>query len=98
MTHRNDGAPVVNWDDQPLGVESDRVLARRLGVTRQAVQQARESRCVPPCGIESVPKGIDWDDQPLGRMLDTEIAAALGVSPAIVGRQRRKRGIQAWSE
>lgn len=38
---------MIAWDDQPLGEIPDAELARRIGVSRQAVAAARAARGIP---------------------------------------------------
>lgn len=78
----------VDWDSQPLGIESDSEIARRLGVSQSAVTLQRAQRGIPACG-----DGVDWDAQPLGSEPDTQIAQRLGVDPKTVAARRHERGI-----
>jgi len=78
----------IDWDKQPLGEVADAELARELGVSLQAVRDARERR-----GIKKVDVWIDWDKQPLGEVEDEVLATRLGVTVSSVGRARRRRDI-----
>lgn len=92
--------PPIDWDAQPLGIETDGEIARRLGVSAEAVGAQRKKRGIrrvhrPDLTTIGKPSGIDWDAQPLGVETDGEIARRLGVSQVAVNMQRRKRGIPA---
>lgn len=88
----------INWDApgiRPrLGVEPDRTIARDLGVTQDAVADARKRRSIP-----APPRTIDWDSpairKRLGTMPDAKLAAELGVARNTVTRARIARGIPA---
>lgn len=75
--------------------ESNRQLARRLGVTPNAVKYQRLKYASRPADARSVPRGIDWDAQPLGAVPDEGLARRLGVSGPAVWRARKVRGIPA---
>lgn len=84
---------IVNWEEVPLGVKPDTVLARELNFDPSTIARQRRVR-----GIEPVPPGrpsmaADWDKEPLGEVLDICIAQRLGVSHVTVLHQRRRRGI-----
>lgn len=53
----------IVWDDQPLGREPDRAIARRLGVNRTTVARARRARGVRAFGAE--PNGTPVDLPPV---------------------------------
>ena len=80
---------MIDWDAQPLGKETDRAIAARVGVTYQAVSLQRKKRGIPAYGLN----GINWDEQPLGEMYDRDLAEILGVSTTSVCSQRNQRGI-----
>jgi len=80
----------IDWDAEPLGVESDTDIARRLGCCRSAVSAARARR-----GIPRATRPHDWDAEPLGVESDAEIARRTGMSEPAVARARRLRGIPA---
>jgi hypothetical protein len=85
----------IDWEDHPLGDIPDAELARRLGVTRQRVQKAREARGIQPTKStrKYIQKGIKWDDEPLGEVPDRQLATRHGVSITVVIMARHRRGI-----
>lgn len=48
----------VDWAGQPLGLEPDHVIARRLGVHQETVERARTAASIPPCITIRVPIDI----------------------------------------
>jgi len=78
--------PKIDWDAQPLGIERDAVIARRLGVARQTVFTARTARGIPP-------PTIDWDEQPFETKSDAQIAERTGMKVKAVSSARQRRGI-----
>lgn len=83
----------IDWDNQPIGEVTDAELARRLGVTREAVYDARTRRA-----ISAVPRSsVDWDQVRFGEEPDGRLARALGVSRQAVRQQRLKRGIPPYT-
>jgi|GEM_PF-6860702 len=48
----------INWDEQPLGRVTDRKLAKKLGVSHQAVQQQRLKRDIPRCRWQDKVKSL----------------------------------------
>ena len=85
----------IDWDKEPLGIEADASIARRLGVRRSSVRGQREKRGLPSPVCAGVHRGIKWDEQPLGTVPDCELARRLGVSQQAVSSARRHRGIAA---
>lgn len=84
MKHRG-----IDWNNQPLGELSDRAIADDLGVSYQAVWQARSDR-----GIAIHRERIDWDQQAgLGSSPDLVLAERLGVHVSSVCHARLRRGI-----
>jgi predicted DNA-binding protein YlxM (UPF0122 family) len=78
----------IDWNTQPLGIVPDRELATRLGVTRQAVHNARKAR-----GIARAPRRyeqIDWEKEPLGQMPDGILAERLDVHVKHVADARHR--------
>lgn len=86
----------IKWDEQPLGQMSDKDLAERLFVSKEAVRVARVSRGIPSCINKS--KNIDWAGQPLGLVPDAEIAKKIGVSISSVRSARATRSIPNYGE
>lgn len=80
----------IDWDAQPLGQLPDMQLARRLGVSHQAVWIQRTRRRIP---VFVRGTAIDWDAQPLGQMPDGALAAQLGCSFTAVYNARLRRKI-----
>lgn len=86
----------IDWDTQPLGVEHDKVIAKRLGVKPQAVYYARRARGIDPspdtramrprCDVVAI-------EDDLGTDHDHVIAAKHGLDVQQVARARRKKGI-----
>ena len=73
---RNTKARGIRWDDQPLGREPDRALARRLGVVPAAVYTARRRRAIPVFdSVEARARGAE-DAPPVPSSLDEWISAA----------------------
>lgn len=81
----------IDWDAQPFGQESDTQIAKRLGVTGQAVSQQRRRRGIANPFDKA--NDIDWNVQPFGQETDSEIAKRLGVTRQTVGAHRRRLGI-----
>lgn len=92
--------PDIDWDGQPLGVQSDRAIARHMNTPIGSVRRARVARGIEPAphARKFTKKGIDWDKQPLGKQTDTVIAAGLGCDPNSVRSARRRRGIPSVRE
>jgi hypothetical protein len=85
----------VTWDAQPLGVEADAAIARRLGVAARSVWAARRRR-----GIAAPPRAarrpdVPWAELPLGAVPDTALAAQYGVSARAVRARRLRAGLAA---
>lgn len=86
----------IDWDAQPLGVEHDKVIAKRLGVTPQAVYAARQSRGIGPssdtrmmrprCDVSSI-------EADLGKDHDRVVADKHGLHWQQIAWARRKRKI-----
>lgn len=94
---------MINWDDQPLGMESDISLAIKLGVDRSTVSKARRKKKIPAFFEKSKHKrsagqkaGIDWDSQPLGKASDKDLGEALGVTAGAVRMARRRKNIPRY--
>lgn len=86
----------IDWDTVPdLGSVSDSIIAKRLGVTKQAVHGARKAR-----GIKAArPKAadIDWAAiTDMGIVSDPVIAARIGVAGSTICRKRAELGIPAY--
>lgn len=84
----------IDWDRQPLGVESDNAIARRLGCTPQAASYARRKRGIAavssrcqPCDPSVFAAELD------GSSHDHEIAARHGLKAPQVSYARRKLGL-----
>ncbi len=75
------------WLDQPLGVATDRAIAKSMGVTHQRVQQVRESFGIATFRENKIEE-IDWEVQPLGQFYDGYLAKKLGVSEIVVKEKR----------
>lgn len=90
----------VDWDKQPLGIKTDTFIARKLGVTRQRVQKAREARGIATSARAKkyIQKGIDWDNEPLGDVPDRTLATKHGVATVTVIMVRKRRGIPSYTE
>jgi len=86
----------INWDKEPLGEDSDRQIAIKLGVRPGLVRAQRIKRGigVSDKGAKYKKKGITWDDQPLGEVPDRELADTLGVRTHTVYCARKRRGIE----
>lgn len=80
--------PPIDWDAQPLGKESDYVIAARLAVGSTTVMYQRKKRGIPP-----FTQYVKWENQPLGKEPDTVIAERLGLTVTAVQRARASRGI-----
>lgn len=87
----------IDWEQVPLGEDSDNRLARRLGCSPAQVNKARRARGIPPWS-GTRPCGHDWEQVPLGELPDSQIAQQLGCSRAAVSDARRRRGIPHISE
>lgn len=89
----------VDWEKETrLGKMTDSALARDLGVTSNAVRQARIARKIPytadSFAYKFGSKGIDWDNESrLGKVSDGVLAAEYGVNPSAVHQARQARGI-----
>ena len=86
----------IDWLKQPLGIESDAVIAKRLGVAADTVGAARRRLGVEPTarGLVRRPKYIDWTSVDL--CADTaKIASSLGVGLSAVWAARRRFGVRA---
>jgi hypothetical protein len=87
----------IDWDAQPLGVESDRAIAKRLRVSSSTVTRERNRRGIPALVRVSGPglvRGIDWDAQPLATTPASVLAKRLGVRRASVDEAAKTRGIK----
>jgi len=86
----------IDWDKQPLGKESDRQIAIKLGINAGTVRTARIKRgiAVAKKSVKYKKKGINWDKQPIGEVSDQELADKLGVKSNTVYAARRRRGIE----
>lgn len=84
----------VKWDEQPLGVESDAAIARRIGCRTTTVQHARTLRGIP-CAPGPTVAFVDWDtwDYLLGWLSDRDIGRRLGCTRQSVSEVRTARGI-----
>ena len=83
----------IVWDAQPLGRVSDKELAKRLGVSANAVCGARQRRGIPGKGRQNA---IDWTKQPdLGKVPDSVLAVRLGIPRIIVASARQYHRIPA---
>lgn len=86
----------INWEDIiELGKIPDVDLSKKLGISPQAVFQARKKRKIKALNPTNKIK-IDWDLVPLGTMIDQHIADLLGCSNACVCKNRKKRNIPAF--
>ncbi len=83
------------WDDQPLGIAPDAVIARAMGVSRERVRQVRSARGIPR--YQRMSERIRWDDVGLGTRSDAAIASGLGVSAKIVQETRVKKAIPRFN-
>jgi len=93
----------IDWDAQPLGRIEDRVLARRLGCTSQAVYYQRKRRGIAALRPQRQRCNPEMFSGELGTgVTDREIATKYGLTEAQVSRVRRKRGLPgsryAWDE
>jgi hypothetical protein len=92
------GEPVsIDWNKQPLGVESDRAIAKRLRVNSSTVTRERNRRGIPALVRVSGPglvRGIDWDAQPLATTPASVLAKRLGVCRASVDEAAKARGVK----
>lgn len=89
----------IEWDEQPLGLFSDALLGKNLGVTPEAVFSARKIRKIPAARFARVPlcsERIDWSTWPLGLVSDGVIAFNLGCDHSSVALARRRRGIKPF--
>lgn len=100
----------INWALVPLGAESDRAIAKRLGIPRRIVAARRKAQGIQPyagiqkaarTGLATRPRRrrlrINWAMQPLGRETDQAIADRIGTSANIVYRARRRLGIPSYT-
>ena len=76
----------INWDEEPLGLQPDPVIAERLGVNVSSVYLARKKR--------NIKKYDKYDFVDLGVDTDTFIAKKLGITIAAVGIARKFRNIE----
>lgn len=89
----------LTWNAQAdalLGVDSDRVVAKKVGVNQATVQRRREALGIPPA-----PRGFRWTattDQLLGVQSDRVVGAKLGIHPETVQRRRKALGVPAWHQ
>lgn len=84
----------INWDAEPLGVEGDKAIADRLGVTPQAVYYARRTRGIAsPAPPQRPPLDASRIADELGTESDRIIAERHNLSRQQVSHARRKRGI-----
>lgn len=83
----------IDWDAQPLGMESDTALARRIGVSSTAVARARKARGIQGTDGRNWRKPMLFDHPLLGTMADAELAQRLGVNKKTVQAARHRRGI-----
>lgn len=92
------GTSSIDWPSiDGLGVESDRIIAERLGVSAGTVINARRRLGIEAAHPGARAKGIAWDDVPdLGRVPDRVIAERFGVAVMTVTSARSVRGIPAW--
>lgn len=89
------------YDGQPLGEESDGTIAKRLGVTHEAVFYARKKRGIRSSRPQSARCNTsDFSDE-LGATTDREVAERHGIKPHQVAYARRSLGIRStridWS-
>jgi hypothetical protein len=89
---RPPAASRIEWDRQPLGIETDGAIAKRLGVTASAVLGARRRRGIPPAVPQGNPR-VDWNNELLGIETDYALARRLGVTETAVSKARKRRGI-----
>lgn len=87
----------IDWDNEPLGKESDYALGKKLGVKPANVRYQRVKRGLESACPGTAKRGIDWDNQPLGRMADAAIAYKLDVTVSSVKGARQRRGIAPWN-
>lgn len=88
-------APWKAGEVNQLGTALDRVIAKRLGRTVEAVRSARRYHSVPPYRLAK----ISWTKVQiamLGKHTDAGIAARLGVAPITVTRKRLALKISAF--
>ena len=97
--------PRLDWTDVDLGQRPDAVIARELGVSREAVRRQRERRHIPafvaPPAVPHVrvPRVDPWAaERRLGTMGDFELAGLLGVSMSTVVRARIRLGVPAFTQ
>ena len=83
----------IDWDEQPLGAVTDKVIADDLGVSTSAVKKARKKRGIKGTRPAREKLEIDWERQPLGKRFDADIAQELGVDAKTVRVARKKLGI-----
>lgn len=77
-----------------LGVESDRSIAREVGVSHEWVRLVRDSLGIPRkrTRAEQLASNPEFTSR-LGRESDTDISKALGIDAAAVGDARRRIGV-----
>ena len=78
-----------------LGRIPDIDLAKKLGVSAQAIFQARKRRNIKPLN-KAKRCNINWDLVPLGKMTDDHLADLLGCSGGYVCRKRQERNIPSY--
>jgi hypothetical protein len=89
----------LTWNAQAdalLGVDSDRVVAKKVGVNQATVQRRREALGIPPAR-----RGFHWDattDALLGVESDRVVGAKLGIHPETAQRRRKALGVPAWHQ
>lgn len=84
-----------DWTCEPLGVETDAAIARRIGCPTVTVLQARKRRGIPPAH----PRGRTWttiEDARLGVMPDAELAEFMGIDVRTVARRRIALKIESY--
>lgn len=88
----------IDWDAQPFGVLSDRVIAERLGVDRSTVRTERIARNIAPVQTPGAPVKyhVDWRKVDFARRTDQNVAAEVGCSLQTVRRRRRQLGFSAY--
>lgn len=83
----------IDWDSQPLGRLSDKILAGQLGVSCVAVCHQRSIRGIPPLSRKRVDYKNLIINPLLGTITDSNLASKLGISASAVVKARKMKGV-----
>ncbi len=88
-------SPWTTAEINQLGTDFDRVIAKRVGRTTEAVRSARKYHGVPPFRLSK----MRWTKRQiamLGKATDADVARKLDVTPLTVTRKRLALKIPAF--